>query len=146
MKKLLLLLFISFTFIGSANASNKDSILARECLQKISDIDPNRKLLPKKFSQYTHTSLRTIPKENYCNWWGAFSSDAIYGDRNSCAWRSVEVIRITVNGKNRFDENHESVFDCAYRGMNYELDGIRVDYSGKPLLEVLEALYTNNKN
>ena len=144
MKKLLLILFISFAFIGSVNANNKDSILARECLQKISDIDPNRKLLPKKISQYTHTSLSTITKERYCNWWRAFSTDAIYGDRRSCAWRSVEVIRITVNGKNRFNENHESVFDCAYRGMNYELDGIRLVDSGPPLLEILEALRNNN--
>ena len=148
MKKITLILFMSLSilFSGSINAGNKESVLARECLDKIKTIDSNRKLLPKKFSEYSYYPLRTISgssqrrtdgEENYCNWWRVFSTDAIYGDQKSCAWRSVEVIQITVNGKNRFNENHDSTFDCAFRGVNYELDGIKVLYSGTPLIEKL---------
>jgi hypothetical protein len=152
MKKITLILFMSLSilFSGSINAGNKESVLARECLDKIKTIDANRKLLPKKFSEFSYYPLRTITgsterrtdgRENYCSWWRVFSTDAIYGDSNSCAWGSVEVIEITVNGKNRFNENHESTFDCAYRGMNYELDGIKVLHSGRPLLEMFEEYY-----
>jgi hypothetical protein len=152
MKKIILILFMSLSILitGSINAGNKDSVLARECLEKIKAIDSNRKLLPKKYSEFSYYPLRTITgsterrtdgKENYCSWFGVWSTDAIYGDSNSCAWGSVEVIKIFVNGKNRFNENHDSTFDCAYRGMNYELDGIRVLHSGTPIREWINDLY-----
>ena len=145
---------LSILFTGSINASNKDSILASECLTKIKSIDLSRKFLPKTFTQFSYQPLRTITgstsrtdgKENYCSWFGVWTTDAIYGDSRSCAWGSLEAIRIFVNGKNRFNENHDSTFDCAYRSMNYELDGIRVVDSGPPLLERLKAMRNNNGN
>ena len=153
MKKLLLLLLLSLGLAGFTNASEKENTLARECLEKIKTLDSNRTLLPAKMNKITHDPLRTITgsserrtdgKENYCNWYGTWSTDAIYGSSQSCAWGSLEVIRIEVNGKNRFDENHEGIFDCAFRGINHELDGIRVVSSGTPLLELLENLRNSN--
>ncbi len=42
---------------------------------------------------------------------------------------SLEAIEIIVSGTNRFNEAQKGVFVCAFRGCNYELDGIRVESS-----------------
>ena len=135
MKKLLLLLLIPLTFISSANASEKEVTLARECIEKIKSVDPNRKFLPKKYNEFSYYPLRNIrgssgesgnKSDNYCKWFGVWTSDAIYGSSSSCAWGSLEAIKIKVTGKNRFNEEQQGVFDCAFRGSNYEIDGIRV--------------------
>ena len=44
---------------------------------------------------------------------------------------SLEAIEIIVSGTNRFNEAQKGVFVCAFRGCNYELDGIRVERSGR---------------
>jgi hypothetical protein len=143
MNKLLLLLSLTLAFIGSTYAGEKEVTLARECIAKIKEIDPSRNILPYKFSKFSYYSLDTIigrafsdepldQDNDYCDWfdeWGG--GDAIYGSSTGCAVGIKQSLEIIVKGYNRFDEVQSGVFVCAFRGCNYELDGIRVERSGR---------------
>ena len=143
MKKILLMFLLSLSFIGAAYADEKENTLALECIAKIKEIDPNRNILPYKISKSSYYSLDTIygrafsdepldQDNDYCDWfdeWGG--GDAIYGSSTGCAAGILESIEIIVKGKNRFNEAQTGVFVCAFRGCNYELDGIRVERSGR---------------
>ena len=143
MNKLLLLLSLTLAVIGSTYAGEKEVTLARECIAKIKEIDPSRNILPYKFSKFSYYSLDTIigrafsdepldQDNDYCDWfdeWGG--GDAIYGSSTGCAVGIKQSLEIIVKGYNRFDEVQSGVFVCAFRGCNYELDGIRVEKSGR---------------
>ena len=157
MKKLLLLLLISLGLIGSTYASEKDATLARECIEKIKEIDPNRHILPYQYTKFSYYPLHSIrgrafsdesfdQDNDYCDWfdeWGG--GDAIYGSSHGCAVGSLEAIEIIVSGNNRFNEAQKGVFVCAFRGCNYELDGIRVEKSGRKYSDKKKKLSNKKK-
>ena len=141
MKKILLLLLLSFGLIGSTYASEKDATLARECIEKIKEKDPNRNILPYKISNSLYYSLNSIignwgsedsfDQDNYCG-------DVIYGSCFGSAYGSLNTIEIILKGSNRFNEAQNAVFLCTFRGCNYELDRIRVEYSGRDYPEKMK--------
>ena len=91
MKKLLLLLLISLGFIGSANA-DKDSVLAKECVQKLMDLSSfysesgfpttnDIDGIPRKVDRVKFSSTYTLTGKSgslwdfevdhgYCEWFG----------------------------------------------------------------------------
>ena len=155
MKKILLLLLLSLGLIGSTYASDKEATLARECIEKIKEIDPNRNILPYKISKSSYYPLDSIrgkwgsedsfdQDNDYCAWFGGFfGGDAIYGSSVGCAYGSLDTIEIILKGSNRFNEAQNAVFVCAFRGCNYVLDGIRVESSGRDYSEKMKKKKQN---
>ena len=154
MKKLLLLLLLSLGFSGLANA-DKDSVLASECFQKLkymSDFSVESGLnnghagfddIPQKINKVRFSSSYTLTgtsgnsildgvDNGYCEWFGNLrkDDDPLYqtntNHRYTCHSRRITALKIELIGKNRFNEEQQGVFDCAFRGSNYEIDGIRV--------------------
>ena len=154
MKKLLLVLLLSLGLIGSTYASEKEVTLASECIEKIKEIDPNRHILPYQYTKFSHSPLHTITGSfsdesldqdyNYCDWFGSWGS-AIYGSEHLCAAGRLNAIEIIVSGNNRFNEAQKGVFVCAFRGCNYELDGIRVETSGRKYTDKKKKLSNKKK-
>ena len=148
MKKLLIIFLLSLVFLGAAYSNEKEVQLARDCIEKIKEIDPNRNILPYKFSKFSYYPLDKISGTlnsdlfdqdfNYCDWFDSMKGNGIYGSSLRCTYQSLDTIEIKINGANRFDENHQQVFVCAFRGCNYTLEGIRTETSGRDYSEKIK--------
>ena len=133
---------------------HQENTLVGECIEKIEEIDPNRQILPYQNTKVAYYPLHSITGSfsgesldqdyNYCDWFGSWG-DAIYGSERFCAAGRLNAIEIIVTGNNRFNEAQKGVFVCAFRGCNYELDGIRVERSGRKYSDKKEKLSNKKK-